>query len=393
MIYLSIVVLLVLLSIRYDIKGKTLYKDEWYIFVLVVFVLLAGLRWRLCMDTPNYIDDFYDKYPNLQDFSLEDFPIGKDPLYAFINSIVKTLGGRFYIVQLVEAAFVNILVLHYLRRHCQYLFIAILFYALTCYIGFSMEIMRAAMSIALSLYVNDFFLEKKWVKGYLLLLIGCLIHAQTIVLLVLPLFLFLRFNKIGLIIVICAFFIGKILQPLVTEYLILLEGVENISNKAAGYLESDQYGGRGGNLNFMIVHVFPCLIYGMISLLYLKWKKTNLDLMRFEPFIMLGFLFLIIQINLQIAYRYVDYYSIYFVIFLSEAFGSWTLQSDKLTKLLAYVRTFVFFVPFFFLYNYFFVIHLECIYPYSSVIDRTVNDQREAFYNSSDRSKANIDRY
>ena len=88
-----------------------------------------------------------------------------------------------------------------------------------------------------------------------------------------------------------------------------------------------------------------------------------------------------------------NYYSIYFVIFLSEAFGTWTLQSDKLTKLLAYVRTFVFFVPFFFLYNYFFVIHLECIYPYSSVIDRTVNDQREAFYNSSDRSKANIDRY
>lgn len=394
MIYLFFVILLLLLSIHYDINGNKMYQKEWYFIVLVAFVLLAGLRWRICMDTPAYIDHFYDEYPDLSHFSWDDYPIGKDPFYVLINSIVKSLGGRFYIVQLVQALFVNILIFGYLKRHCRYFFTALLFYALTCYIGFSMEIMRAAISIVLVLYANDYILEKKWIKAYLLILIGCMFHAQTIIFLFLPILYFLRFNKIGLIAIVGSFVLGSFLQVVLSDYLFLLEDDGGgISDKVEVYVGSDQFGRRGGNLNFLIVNVFPFLVYGVSSLLFLKKKFPHMNLMKLEPFVVLGFIFLMVQINFQIAYRYVDYFRIYFLIFMSETFVIWVLNSKKLNKSVAFVRTLVFFIPFFFLCNFFFITHYECIIPYSSVIEKSINERRELFYNSTNRSKADINKY
>lgn len=393
MIYLIIFLLLLVLSFRYDINGKTKYLNQWYYAVLIIFILIAGLRWRLCVDTPNYIFQFYHEYPTLQDFSWEEYSFGNDPFYVLINAAVKSLGGRFYVVQLIQATFVNTLIFNYIRRHSTYLFTSLLFYYILCYYGFSMEIMRASMSIVLSLYANDYFLEKKWIKGYLLLVIGCMFHAQTILLLALPLLNFMRLNKIGIAILVASFFIGKMLQAGLTDYLLLFEGNEAVSDKMTSYAESDKYGTQGGNLNFLIVYIFPNIIYGLISLFYLKKVRPKMDLLRLEPFVMLGCVFLVFQMNMQIAYRYVDYYRIYFILFTSHAFMTWVKDSVMLKKNLAYIRTFIFFTPYFVLSNYLTISHYEWIYPYSSVIERSVDAKREQTYMRADRPSANINEY
>ena len=110
MIYLIVLFLLIILSLRYDIQGKTKNFVFWYRIVLVVFILIAGLRWRLGVDTPNYLENFYYWHPTLDKFSFSEYGLGKDPFYVLINSIVKTLGGRFYIVQLIQASIVNVLI-------------------------------------------------------------------------------------------------------------------------------------------------------------------------------------------------------------------------------------------------------------------------------------------
>ena len=53
MIYLIVIILLLLLSFRYDINGKTEGREQCYLAMLVIFILIAGLRWRLGVDTPN----------------------------------------------------------------------------------------------------------------------------------------------------------------------------------------------------------------------------------------------------------------------------------------------------------------------------------------------------
>lgn len=393
MIYIFVLLLLVVLSIHYDINGETRYRNFWFNGFLVFFILLAGLRWRLCMDTPNYIYNFYHEYPTLSDFSWRDYSFGKDPLFALLNSIVKSAGGRFYIVQIIQAAFVNVLALHYIKKHCTYCFTALLFYYVLCYLGYSMEIMRASMSIALSLYANDYFLERKWIKAYGLLLVGCLFHAQTIVLLILPVLFFLRLNKRGITILVSALFIGHIIQVSTADYIVLFEGNETITNKAAGYADSEQYGTQGGNLNFFIVNIFPYLLYGMVSLWYLKRKKKGSELLKLEPFVMVGFFFIVMQMSMQIMYRFVDYYRIYFLMIMSDVFVTWIRNTTKLSKGLAYARTLLLFSPMFVFNQFYLIKNYYVIYPYSSVIEKSIDEKRERYYIQSDRPKANKNEY
>ena len=69
MIYLVILFLLLILSIHYDICEKTRNRVFWESLILLIFVLLAGLRWRLGIDTTRYLDTYYHDLPTIDKFS------------------------------------------------------------------------------------------------------------------------------------------------------------------------------------------------------------------------------------------------------------------------------------------------------------------------------------
>ena len=380
MIYIVVLVLLICLSLRYDINEKTKYRDEWYFVMLIVFILIAGLICRLMVDTPNYIYRFYHSTPLLEDFSFADYPIGKDPLYVLINSIVKTYGGRFYVVQLIEATFVNILVFKYIKRHSNYIFTCLFFYAITNYLGLCMETMRASFSIVICLYANDLFLNKKWVKGYLLLIIATMFHAQTIVMFVLPLLFFLRLNKLGVAVLFFAFLLGIALQTSLGDYAELIEFSDDLESKVSTYAESESFGGVKGGLGFFLFSKFPTLAYPLLSLLYIKKYKPDSALLRMEPFIVLGVMFVAIRINFEIAYRYVNYFAVHFVLFYSEFIISIIHKAKHVDKAVACLRGFLVFLPFFLLTGFAKYVRLHTFYPYSSVIERRIDQKREAKY-------------
>lgn len=116
MIYLAVFILLLFLSFHYDICGAKGGRDAWYSVILIVFILIAGLRWRLGVDTPNYLDEFYYETPRLDLLSIEDLKLTK-PLWILLNSIVLTFFGRFYVVQLIHATFINTFYLYFKKFH------------------------------------------------------------------------------------------------------------------------------------------------------------------------------------------------------------------------------------------------------------------------------------
>lgn len=397
MIYFVVFVLLIILSFHYDINGKTTNRDQWYLAVLVIFIFVAGLRWRLGTDTVNYLYSFYHKYPTLNDFSFDKYPVGKDPFYVLINSIVKTLGGRFYLVQFIQAAFVNTLIFKYIKKHSNYIFTCALLYYMLPYLGICMEVMRGAMSIVICLYANDYILlEKKWKKGFFLYLIALLFHSQTILLFVLPILFFLRLNKIGVIFLIGAVVVGKLLQDSLGDYLLLLDVEGAIADKAEVYANSDDYSNQKGNLNYFLIFIIPGLIYSILALLYIKKYMPNNNILRFEPMIMLGLVFTMIRMNFEIAYRYIAYYQIYNILIYAEVFNN-IVRNIHFSKGLAFFRAVVVFLPFLalslyprFKYKYY------RYYPYSSVIEKSISKEREKHYNQ-DPTKiyrhANFDEY
>lgn len=396
MIYLIIIFLLLFLSIRYDINGMIKSKKFWYRFMLVVFILIAGLRWRLGVDTPNYIMRFYYYYPNLDDFSFEDYRIGKDPLFVLINSIVKSFGGRFYIVQLIQATIVNILIFKYIRKHSKYIFTCLLFYFTSFYSEYNMEIMRGSLSIVICLFANDYILEKKWMKGYLLYCLALMFHLQTLVLFVLPLLFFMRLNKTGIAIFAGAYLVAAILNILIGDYLSMLEMVSDVGAQKADSYMSSGYGQQNHNLKYMIVMYIPDIFYSILSLYYIKKKDSQNPLLKLEPLLLLGVMFVFMRLNLSIAYRYVDYYRVYFVLFASELLISLLKRNGSVDRAVTCARTFIIFVPLFFQIGFTKYLHRVKYFPYSSVIDRKIDKERELHYRNITtypRPKANYNEY
>lgn len=392
MIYLAILLLLLFLSFRYDICGKERGSQGWYMIVLVIFILVAGLRWRLGVDTPNYLDQFYYKTPKLSQLTTDDLYMTK-PLWILLNSFVLTCFGKFYVVQLIHATFINVLFFKYIKKHSRYIFTCLFFYFICMYTSQNMEEMKASISVVICLFANDYLIEKKWGKTYLLYLFAALFHASTYIIFLTPLLLFLRLNKVGGVVLILSFFGGYVLQTSFGDYFTLFEMAdETIADKVGAYSESEKYGAQGGNINFFIVYILPTLFYALHCLYAVKKKNSNKELLKLEPFLMVGLVFLMLQMNMQIFYRFVHFYSIYFILFFSEVFVTSVWSSSRISKNIAYARTSLFFLPFLLLSLYPYKIKYVRYYPYSSVIERKLDRDRELYY-SGVRPTPNVNQY
>ena len=294
MVYFAVVTLLLCLSIRFDINGKTEYRDQWYLGMLILFILIAGLRWRVGIDTTRYLYSFYHTRPTLSEFSFEEYPIGRDPLWVLLNSIVKSLDGRFFFLQIVHASIVNILIFKYIKRHSKYIFTCLFFYAITCYFVYNMEIMRGSLSIVICLYANDYFINRQWIKGYVLLFVALLFHAQTIVMFLMPFLLFMRLNKVGLFVLVVAYVVGVISQVLIGDYLELLIDNEAIQDKASDYVDPEHYGSEF-ELSSILLNFLPTLLYVLGSLWFVKKRGLNTHLIKLEPLVLFFCVFLMVK--------------------------------------------------------------------------------------------------
>ncbi len=380
MIYFVILFFLLILTVRYDINGKEEYREQWYNTVLAIFVLLAGLRFRLGEDTINYLYTFYYDTPKLWDIKTDTLlSSGQPPLWIILNSIVKTLGGRFYIVQLIQAIIVNTLVLKYFKKHSPYPFACAALFFFWRYQWYSMVVMKAAIALSIILFANDYFLEKKYKKGCLLVLLATGFHQSSLLLLIVPFICFLKFNKLGVIILVCTYFVGLFLQSKLGDVFVMLNFAEGISNKLDNYVDSG-FMMQNHNLNFFIIKIFPIVLYPVISVIYLKRKCKDSHILTLEPCLMIGLLFQIMQFNIDVFYRYVYIFIIYYIIFIVQFFVEFSKNTLALQRSLSYFRTFAVVFPLVFSIAYLYPMTQVNFNPYSSVIERSIDKARENYF-------------
>lgn len=394
MIYFITLFLLIILSVHYDINGQTKYRNQWYFAVQAILILIAGLRYRLGDDTINYIYEFYHVIPELRDLSIDEVIMsGIPPLWLLLNSIIKTIGWKFFVVQLIEATIVNVLILKYFRKHSLYPFLCVALYFFWRYQWYNMMIMKAAIALSIILYANDYFLEKKYTKGLFLILIATGFHQSSILLVVVPFLTFLRFNISGVFLLACVYLFGVFLQSMLGDVFKLMELSEGLSTKLDGYVES------GGidqlhDFNFFIVNYVPIIIYPILSLIYIKYKCKNSKLIRLEPFVMIGLMFQMIQFSVDIFYRYIYIYSLYYIPFIVHFFVEFSRNSGRLKGALSYIRSFIIVMPLLASFAYSRPLTYVIFYPYSSIMDKSINRDREKFFSERMSGyKFNLDEY
>ena len=360
MVYNLFFILLLYLSYYYDFRNHNNGRNVWYYSILVFLILFAGLRWRLGIDTPNYIEHFYYDIPTLEKLTVDDFNLGAKPLWNLINSAVKTLNGRYFIVQLIEAAFVNVLIFKYFKKHSRYVFTCIFFYYVFLYLSFSFTIMKAAMSIVVCLYANDYILQKKWYKGFMLYLISALFHPQAILIMLTPFLLFLKLNKKSVLLFSLLYVLGFSVQAFLGESIFLFDFDEDLYNRMESVATSDRYSSRISNFNYAIVNILPYFIYALFSLYAIKRFKPNLEL------------------NVYISYRFALYYTVYFILMLSESFVEFaSLGQNSKYRTKVFFKSLLIVLPFLILLGYRSYQRAWVYSPYSSVIERNIDITRE----------------
>lgn len=371
MIYFFVVLLLLFLVYHYDIQGKKRRLKFWYNFVLIIFILIAGLRYRLGIDTLNYTYHFYHDVPLIREWDWDNITIASDPLFVLLNSIVLSLDGYFYIVQLVQAAFVNILLFLYIKKHSPYIYTCVFFYFLWEFFAYNMEIMRAGMAIVICLYANDYVLQKKYVKCILLYLLASLFHFSAIVFILTPFFMILRFDVWGVLLIFFSFISGVFVSTIIEGYLPLLNAVA--SDKMEMYLD-DGYS-LADNLN-IFGYILKSLIYffPVIALCCYKKQKIRDSIIIFEPFIVAGLILAAFSLKAFLVERLVDYYVVYFI-FLISHFSIYQIQKDR-----AYLKNAIVILLLVAFVSRELISDISRYYPYSSVIEKSIDRQREVEY-------------
>ena len=348
-----------------------------YYFLLILFVLVAGLRFRVGGDSLGYMDDFaaLPTLSQLRDFDFKNALY--DPLWYIFNAIIKSIYDDFTFFQLVEATIVNSIVFWAIKKYSRYKYWTLLFYFIMYYLYFNMEILRESLALCVFLLSIPFLLKKRWLLYYLSALVAFQFHSSSIVLFFIP-FLY-RPLKIKYYVLLISLLL--VLTFYITPFIFFSNFYisERIYNKAFSYTHIDV--NIFGRL-MQLIFILPVIGFQRIR------KINKMEKHKFE-YLMTAYI-LIGLLSLAIAgfYRFLNYLSICSLIYMVDTFMAIYKNKIYYFKSLLFVNSFVFLI---FFYQSYYMLRDTSRYqpythfynrylPYYSIFNEKVDMQREKLY-------------
>lgn len=311
MIYLIIFIWILYLVYKYDIHKSIRYHNSAFWGLCIVFILLAGLRYRIGGDTLGYIES-WNKYPNFWDFNwfsdiektketfpqMERYPYGWFLFAMFFVSIYK----HQVLMQFAVATLLNYSIFRTVKRYSTYPFITIFVYYFNYrFFEFEFEIMRESVAIAFFLlFAYDYYLTKKWIKYYLGTFLAYMIHPSAIFMFALPFFRNLKISLLKgtlffMILPICLSIFGRIILGDLLNIFFDSDGY------ASAYMFSSVY--REYNSNYIAMYIYqPLMIFFLVAIMY---RKINNNV--YIPLIFFTLFFLNLSLLYFTAMRLVNY--------------------------------------------------------------------------------------
>lgn len=194
MLYLAVLLYIVVLVYFYDFKNNNYYKRIHYNILLVIFVLIAGFRYRMAPDTVAYMDNYKFMMKPLSDLNFVDFSESRyQPFWILINSFCKSF-GNYILLQIIAAGIFNICVFVFFMKTSTKVFTCILFYFLVDYFYFNMEIVRESIAIGFFLLAMIRYNQNYLLRCFWLIFVAFLFHHFAAVLFLVPIYLSEKIN-------------------------------------------------------------------------------------------------------------------------------------------------------------------------------------------------------
>lgn len=302
------------------ISNKRLSKDTRRFLlgaIAVYLVLLMGFRYRVGLDTINYMSN-YKAMPTLsQILSIDYTKFRYEPGFVFINSLGRFFKTDFWLVQLILAAITNFSITIFLYRYCKNPFVGLLLYAYIAFLYFSAEIIRESAAIGIFLLNYENLKNKRWTRYYLVAILSISLHYSAILTLAMPFLGHLKFNKWYIALCICAIVATPFIQS-VNEIL----NFSSITDRINYYMD-----GNGLNINFRIGLLLQNVVPASFCLLALKKYKQK-PIPFFRSMTLLQFLFVAGSFAIPIIFqRFINYTQIFTVVLMAN-----TLSDGKIKQ-------------------------------------------------------------
>lgn len=325
-IYFFVFLLILICVYTFDIKGKQINRGFWEIVIVVVLILLAGLRNHVGSDSIAYEYTFNHSTPLLHDFlSIRDLNSIREPLWALLMSLCKTVFGSFVFFQFVHAIILNTLLFRFYKKLTDKTFTALLITFLVSWIGLNFEILRQSLCIAI--YLNAILLLKdNKITSYILLSILMFgIHNFSVVLSIIsPIILFVNKKWLYPTLLLAALFVIFFVDVTFLNMMFLeTEDFRNsfMQRQIDAYTNHDIYGYVNLNMNGIIrltvlYVLFPLSLFRLNKDNYLssvkKQKITlNIYIIQIEEFlnsfILLYMVFGLLSSKMVIFFRFQQY--------------------------------------------------------------------------------------
>lgn len=265
MLYLIVFLSLLFHAYIYDFRKYKSSSDLVYRIYLVIFILIAGLRYKVGGDTFNYMVHF-ESIPTLNNLTVDWIKLSVwNPFWILLSSISKTINSEFYCFQLIHATIVNVIIFKSIRKYVNFRFFAILLYFITFYVYFNMEILRESLSICLFLIGFDSYVNKRYLKFSLIALCAVMFHSSAVILILLPIFTRLKFNFLSAII---SLFILIILFIFKDYIMVLFLSDTSIS-------KVDNYSLIISNINGIITNLLTLIVVPYLIIVLYRKLTTN----------------------------------------------------------------------------------------------------------------------
>lgn len=286
-------------------KGKKIYL----IIVFFQMALIQGLRdITVGTDTALYVNT-YNNYLSSEYYSFQFSHF--EPIFRFICDVCHRLNFSSTHFLLLISSITMFGFAYFIYKNSKNVVLSVFLFACLLYPN-SLNIMRQYLALSISINAYNFFLDKKYFKGFLLILFSSFIHSTSLILLLLIPLNYLKKTKTKILILI---FLLPIFY-LLGDYIVY--NTLNLVGKS--YYATRYYAGRVFRLttfitflSFMLIELFRkycndekkeisllsniCLLNVFFGILYLKYEYFSRIIELFNSF-------LIISIPLGMKYKF-----------------------------------------------------------------------------------------
>lgn len=385
MIYLFVLLITLYLALKYDILGgrnNGYNKSLYFNLLLIIYIGLSGFQFQVGTDVYNYMIE-YESF-DIASFNFSDLFEGgeerRQPGWLLLLFLCKSLSSNFFIFKLIHAIVINVAVFLFFKRESKYPFLCIFLYAMMGYLVINFNILRQSFALALVLYGYS-YLNKNNYRQFILCAIGAfMFHSSAILILVFPLFKFLKYNKyvVGITLSILILSVYYLIQADLTGVIfeVFNSGLidENVSSIGIGYMQSEKLGIRDDFAIFSLSRLFVFIV-----ILYNLFKFKDM----FGTYMSLAYLLILIITGFfPVLWRFRIYFDFSYILILAIFIKEFDLRvarkysSYVLIVVVAYLSLKDYLVP----YEGSTMRYIDQYYPYHSIFDPVVEYKRIRYF-------------